>query len=116
MTDKQRQGRSNRRRGADAERRVAEIIRDTWGYPVRRGQVFNKEPDVVGLSGIHLEVKYQEHLNVRKAMNQSIEASERYQDGMPVVIHGKAREEWLVTMRLEDWMDMYGAWKLPFTE
>ena len=110
QTDPSKRGRGARNRGANGERELAGLIRDTWGYPVRRGYVFHHESDLVGLDGIHPEVKRVEKLNIHKAMSQAIEEAQKRDDGLPIVFHRRDRGEWLVTMRLEDWMDLYGVW------
>lgn len=111
MKDARTRGRSSRRKGADGERELANLIRDQWGYEVKRGQCFNHQSDVIGLEGIHPEVKRVEALNIHKAMAQAILEAEKRQDGLPTVFHRRNRGEWLVTMRLTDWMDMYGSWR-----
>lgn len=108
--DNVKRGKSNKRRGADAERRLAAIIRDQYGYDVRRGYASANMPDLIGLDGIHIEAKYVMNLNIRKAMEQSKRDAEKFKDGEPVVIHGKPREEWLVTMPLSLFMDMYTSY------
>ena len=52
-----------------------------------------------------MEVKRVERLNVPEAMKQAARDAERFRDGAPVVFHRRSREPWLVTMRLEDWLD-----------
>lgn len=86
------------------------MLRDVWGYEVHRGKVFYHESDVVGLEGIHMEVKRQERPNVSAAMLQAAREAEIRNDGLPAVFSRRDREGWLVTMRLEDWIDLYGAW------
>lgn len=86
-------------------------MRDYYGYNVHRGKVFYGESDVVGLDGIHIECKAVERLNVREAYHQSVDESIKKGDGEPVVIHKKNRDGWLVTMGVDLFMDMYGAWK-----
>lgn len=108
--DKSKRGKAARNKGANAERELANLIRDNWGYPTRRGKVFNGESDVVGLCGIHIECKRQERLNVWEAMKQAQNEANKRQDGLPTVFHRKDGTEWLVTMRLEDWMDLFGEW------
>lgn len=103
-------GKSSQRKGANGERELANLIRDTWGYEVKRGQVFNHQSDMVGLKGIHPEVKRVEKLNIHKAMEQAREEAKKRKDGEPCVFHRINREPWLVTMDLELFMDMYGAW------
>ena len=99
---------SQQRKGAAGERELVEVLRQ-HGYEVERGGslMFGTIPDVVGLPGIHIEVKRVEHLNVLEAMKQSIRDSEKFQDGMPALFHRKNRSPWLVTMRLEDWLQLY---------
>lgn len=110
QTDSSKRGRAARNKGADAERELANLIRDNYGYPVHRGKVFYGESDLVGLTGIHPEVKRVERLNVHGAMAQAITEADKRKDGLPTVFHRRDRESWLVTMRLEDWIDLYGAW------
>lgn len=111
QTDNSKRGRAARNKGADAERELANLIRDTWGYPVHRGKVFYGESDLVGLNGIHPEVKRVERLNIHSAMDQAIEEADKREDGLPTVFFRRDRGEWLVCMRLTDWIDLYGAWK-----
>lgn len=110
MKDARARGRSSRRKGADGERELANLLRDQWGYEVKRGQCFNHQSDLIGLEGIHPEVKRVEALNIHKAMEQAILEAEKRQDGLPTVFHRRNRGEWLVTMRLTDWIDLYGSW------
>lgn len=110
-SDPKKRGRASKRKGADAERELAKLFRDMYGYPVRRGRVFDHESDMVGLDGIHPEVKAVERLNVYEAMAQAITEAKIRKDGIPVVFHKRTRSGWHVTMRLEDWADLYGAWR-----
>lgn len=111
MTDAQKRGKASRDKGKRYELELMHIIRDFYGYPVRRGYVFQHESDIVGLEGVHIECKAVERLNVREAYRQATEEALKRADGVPVVFHHKRREGWLVTLSLEDFMDMYGAWK-----
>ena len=81
------------------------------GYDVRRGKVFYGESDLVGFKGVHIECKAVERLNIREALRQAIEEAQKRQDGIPVVFSHKNRDGWIVAMRLEDFMDFYGAWE-----
>ena len=102
-------GRSAQRKGADGERELANVLKE-YGFDVRRGQVFNHESDMVGLKGIHPEVKRVEKLNVPAAMRQAVTESQIRKDGTPTLFHRRNREEWLVTMRLDDWVNLYRKW------
>lgn len=102
-------GKSSQRKGASGERELAHILRDVYGYDVKRGSVFHGESDMIGLPGIHPEVKRVEKLNIHLAMEQAKAEAAKRKDGIPTVFHRRNRTEWLVTMRFEDWIDMYGA-------
>lgn len=103
-------GKSEREKGARGERELANLLRDQYGYETRRGMVFLHQSDMIGLPGIHPEVKRVERLNIWEAMKQAVIEAAKRQDGIPAVFHRKNRSEWLVTMRLEDWIDLYGEW------
>ena len=99
-------GRSNKRRGADAERELAKKLNE-FGYPVRRGYVQCGEADVVGLRGVHIECKYQRNVSLSGAMEQAVNDANTMRDGLPAVFTRKPRTDWLVVMRLEDWIELY---------
>ena len=103
-------GKSSHRKGAAGERELAALLLAA-GYECQRGGSlsFGEIPDVLGLPGIHIEVKRVEKLNVGEAMEQAIRDSDRMLDGMPALFHRRNRKPWLVTMRLEDWLKLYGS-------
>lgn len=98
---------NSRRKGKEGELEIAHILKER-GYDARRGQQYsgaNGDADVVGLPGLHIEVKRVEQINVDKAMAQSI--GDARGSETPVVFHRKNRMPWLVTMMLEDFLDLY---------
>jgi len=98
---------NSRQKGASGERELAKLLR-TYGCDSRRGQQYsgaNGDADVVGLEGFHIECKRVERLNISEAMKQSVK--DHREGETPIVIHRKNREGWLVTMRLDDFMNMY---------
>lgn len=100
---------NSRRKGAAGERELAGKLRE-YGFTTRRGQQYcgaNGDADVVGLPGIHIECKRVEKLNIFEAMKQA--ERDRRAEEIPAVFHRKNREGWLVTMPLEYWMKLYGA-------
>lgn len=102
---------NSRNKGKRGELELANLLK-TYGYDTRRGVQYsgiNGDADVVGLPGIHLEVKRVEKLNIDNAMDQSIRDA-RYGE-KPTVMHRKNGKQWLVTMPLIDWMDMYQEWE-----
>lgn len=95
---------NSREKGCKGERELTKILRD-YGYTARRGQQYsgaNGDADVVGIPGVHIECKRVERLNIHDAMNQAVRDAREGE--IPVVMHRKNRTEWLVTMRLEDWL------------
>lgn len=92
---------SQRDKGANAEREVANIIKQ-HGFTARRGQVFNHEPDIVTDMPFHFEVKRQETTKLSDWFKQSEEAAK---GKIPVVVHRRSRQPWMITMRFEDWLD-----------
>lgn len=99
-------GKKERDKGARGERLLRDYL-NSFGLAVRRGYVFCRESDVVGMQGIHIECKFVEALNVRKAMGQAIAEAEKRKDGLPAVFWKKSREPWLTIMRTEDFMKLY---------
>ena len=99
-------GSKSRDKGARGERLLVHYL-ESLGMSVKRGYVFLKQSDLIGIPGIHIECKFMEALNVRKAMTQAIEEAKKRKDGMPTVFWKKSREEWLTVMRTEDWVRLY---------
>lgn len=102
-------GRSAKRKGANGERELVHELAK-YGYETKRGDCFRHESDVMGLPGIHIEVKRVERLNVSAAFNQAVNEANTKADGIPTLFHRRNRECWMVTMRLEDWIKLYGKW------
>jgi len=100
--------RASQRKGATGERELAALLQE-YGYPVERGGslTFGEVPDLVGLPGVHIEVKRVERLNVLEAYQQAVRDAERFQDGVPVLFHRRNRSPWLVTMEITDWLELY---------
>lgn len=98
---------NSRQKGKVGERELAKKLRE-YGYDCRRGQQYNGSDgsaDVVGLEGIHIECKRVERLNIEDAMAQSKHDARK--DEIPVVMHRKNNCKWLVTLRLDDFINMY---------
>ena len=98
---------NSRRKGVVGEREIAKYLRDHGFTEARRGQQFKggaDSPDVVGLTGFHVEVKRVERLDLNAAMEQSIRDSAP--DEKPIVVHRRNNDYWKVTMRLDDFMEV----------
>ena len=104
-------GKASREKGKRGERLFAKLLRE-HGYDAKRGVQYQgspDSPDVVGLPGVHAEVKFVEKLNLHSAMEQS--KRDAGEDEMPLVAHKRSREEWLVTMRFTDWIEIFKAYE-----
>lgn len=84
-------GKSSQRKGADGERELAAILRER-GHDVKRGgsQTYGEVLDLVGLPGVHIEVKRVERPNVPEAMAQAIRDAARF-GGVPSLFHRRSR-------------------------
>lgn len=97
---------NSKAKGKRAELEIAALLRE-YGYDARRGAQYRggeDSPDVIGLPGVHIEVKHVERLNIIDAMAQ---ADRDCGDNMPAVFHRKNRTPWLVTLHFADFMKLY---------
>lgn len=103
---------NSREKGARGERELSKKLSE-YGYDCWRTQQYcgaNGDADVVGLPSIHIECKRVERLNLYDAIAQ---AKHDANDGeKPTVFHRKNNCKWLVTMELEDWIDLYREWEM----
>lgn len=100
---------NSKKKGAAGEREFANFCKEK-GFDVRRTAQFNgkeldSKADVVGIPGVHVEVKRVEKLNIHNAMDQAVR--DNHGIDIPIVAHRKNRTEWLITMRAEDWFKMW---------
>ena len=103
---------NSKQKGKRGELEWASFCRQQ-GYDCRRTAQYcgttGDASDVVGLPGIHQEVKRVERLNIEEAMSQAVRDSQGSK--IPVVAHRKNGQRWLVTMRAEDWFSLYREWE-----
>ncbi len=106
-------GKSQREKGCRGERLWRDVCRAVGFEQVERGgqlyQTGREIADCIGLPYIHQEVKFQERLNLRAAMEQS--ERDTAPGELPILAHKTSRKEWLVTMRGRDFLKLYRAWK-----
>ena len=105
---------NSREKGARFERSLSKAFRaEGYGDARRTAQYCGKTgdaADVVGLPGIHVEAKHCEKMELYKWMEQA----KRDAAGstlFPTVFHKKNNAEILVTMRMEDWFEIYREWE-----
>lgn len=98
---------NSRQKGAAGERELSHELAK-YGFGTRRGQQFcgaNGDADVVGVPGLHIECKRVERLNIYDAIKQAL--NDAREGDMPVVMHRKNRQKWLVTLSLDDFMELW---------
>lgn len=98
---------NSRQKGARAERQLANILKGK-GFDTKRGVQYcglQGNADVVGVSGIHIECKDVERLNIWNAYEQS--TRDAREGEIPIVCHTKNRKPWLVTLSLDDFFDIW---------
>lgn len=103
---------NSKRKGSAGEREFAAILR-SYGYTdAHRTAQFKggvDSPDVIGLPGIHCEIKRVERLNLHEAYAQAVRDSGGLK--IPAVFHRRNRGRWMVTLSLDDFMRIYKAWQ-----
>lgn len=102
---------NSREKGKKGERELSKALR-YHGYDTRRGQQYcgsNGDADVVGLPFLHIECKRVEKLNLKVAMEQSI--NDAREGEKPCVMHRKNHGKWMVTMLLDDFIEIYREWE-----
>ena len=101
-------GKSSQAKGRRAEREIAGILQ-TAGFSARPGRAesFGAEPDVIGLDGIHLEIKRRERMALTEWLKQAEADAQRFHNGVPVVVHRGNRQGWMATMSLDSFLKLY---------
>ena len=101
---------NSNQKGKRGERELASKLRD-YGYDTRRGQQYSgiEGQDVVGLPGIHVEVKRVERLQLYDSVLQAKRDADEGE--IPAVFHRKNNCPWLVILTLEDFMQLYSEWE-----
>ena len=101
---------NSKSKGKRGERYVAKRLRE-YGFDAKRGVQYQgspDSPDVIGLRGVHIEVKFTERLNMWSALEQS--KRDAGEGEVPVVMFKRNRSDVYVTMPLDDFVDFYKAW------
>ena len=92
---------TQRGKGKRGEREVAALVRRD-GFAGRRTAQYcgntGDASDVVGMDGVHIEVKRCERTEIGKWMAQAVHDCG---DNVPIVFHRRSLEAWLVTLNAE---------------
>jgi len=108
-------GRSSRAKGANFERKLANMLK-ARGFDARRGVQFNGmfDHDVTTDIPFNFEAKAVESLNIYKAYKQST-SDARVDGSTPLVVHKKNNNPILCTMGFDDFIDML-QWALGYVD
>jgi len=103
-----------RRKGHNFERAIANLLSEVLGFEFRRGlhqtrSGGSETSDVVSpeIPRLHIECKKGKRTNIKGALAQAhedIKASK--EDRIPIVITQDDRDDVLVTMRMQDWIEL----------
>jgi Holliday junction resolvase len=110
---------NSKQKGARFERTLASKFKDYGFEDARRTAQYcgntGDASDVVGLQGIHIEAKHQEQMRLYDWIGQA-KRDAQGTGKFPVVFHKKNNAEILVTMTLDDWMQLYKEWQVNQNE
>lgn len=96
----------SREKGKRGEREFAAYLRE-HGYAAKRGVQYQggvDSPDVIGLPGVHIEVKRTEQLRLYDWLDQ---ARDDAGGQIPLIAHRKNGRGWVAIMPMEDFMRLY---------
>ena len=107
---------NSKAKGARFERDLAKKFREHGYDQARRTAQYcgntGDASDVVGLPGLHIEAKHQEAMRLYDWMDQAVrDAKAGGENRLPAVFHKKNNADILVTMRLDDFMNLYREWE-----
>lgn len=109
---------NSKQKGARFERHLASLLRG-YGYEARRTAQYcgktGDASDVVGLPGIHIEAKHQERMCLYDWMAQA-KRDAAGTGRLPAVFHKKNNAAVLVTMELDDFMNLYRECEADFDD
>lgn len=99
---------NSREKGRVGEVELSKELQKHGYEDARRSQQYcgyNGDADVVGVEGLHIEVKRVERLELDKAYEQSIRDAREGE--VPIVAHRRNRKPWKVTIGLDDFMEIW---------
>lgn len=102
-------GKGSKAKGGAGEREVVKIFKDAGFEDAARtpfsGANKNFPGDVMGMPGLHLEVKRRESTRFYEWMKQA--EADRKPGRMPIVLHRRNNGEWMVFCRLDHFIQLY---------
>ena len=105
-------GRGARTKGAAFERELAKYFTENTKLTAKRGigqtRSGGSEVSDVDMPIIHVEAKRHKRCNIKAALRQAIDDA-NINGKIPVAITRDDRADILVTMKLDDWIDMFNS-------
>jgi hypothetical protein len=107
---------NSKRKGKRGELEAVRLCRFEGYKEARRsaqycGNAPEGTADIIGLPGIHVEVKRVQRLNIDDALAQARRDAKKTNSGIPIVMHRRNNEEWKITMDAHDWFRLYREWE-----
>lgn len=102
-------GKFSRDKGARGERELAAKLRELGIEDAYRSRQYcgsASSADVLGIPGVHAEVKRCEKLSIYTAYEQATRDATGTGD-TPIIYHRRNNKPWLVVMSIEDWAELY---------
>lgn len=93
---------NSRQKGKRGEREAAKALGEALGLTCRRAQQYSGlgSADVVGVDGLHIEVKRTETFRIHDAVAQA--SADAANGDVPLVLHKKNGKPWLAIVKVED--------------
>ena len=104
---------NSKQKGKNGELEFVKKCKEYGFKNARRSQQYagiNHDADVVGLPDLHIEVKRVERLNVDAAIEQA--QRDKKEEELAIVAHRKNNKEWLITMTVDEWFEIYKRYLL----
>lgn len=98
-------GLKSKRKGAGGEREASKKLGEALGVSLSRGVQYRggpNSPDVVGLDGIHIEVKRDESTIGKSLYKALAQADGDCGSNIPMVISRRNQEDWVIAVRLDN--------------
>lgn len=102
-------GKFSKNKGKRGELELVHRLQELGFHDARRSQQFcgsSSSADLLGVPGIHIEVKRCERLSIYAAYEQAVRDAKGTED-IPTVFHRRNGKPWLAILSLEDWAKIY---------
>ena len=104
---------NSKQKGKRGELEVANILKN-YGYDTRRSAQYcgntGEAADVVGVSGLHIEVKRIESFRDEASLQQAERDAKKGE--LPIVFYRRSREKWKVALRMDLFMIVWNELSL----